>query len=47
MVFLLVLNHGVLVVFIHPNTGDELRDHRDGAFWLGRSHVLNLDALAA
>ena len=43
----LVLNHGALDVFIHPNTGDELRDHRDGALWLGRSHGLNLDALAA
>jgi len=43
----LTLNHGALDVFIHPNTGDELRDHRDCALWLGRSHVLNLSALAA
>jgi DOPA 4,5-dioxygenase len=42
----LALNHGVLDVFIHPNTGDELRDHRDCALWLGRSHVLDLAALA-
>ena len=42
----LTLNHGALDVFIHPNTGDELRDHRDGALWLGRSHVLNLAALS-
>ena len=41
----LALNHGLLDVFIHPNTGDELRDHRDCALWLGRSHVLNLAAL--
>lgn len=41
----LVLNHGTLDVFIHPNTGDALRDHRDCAVWLGRSHVLNLAAL--
>ena len=42
----LTLNHDALDVFIHPNTGDELRDHRDCALWLGRSHVLNLAALA-
>ncbi|MFN0184195.1 MAG: DOPA 4,5-dioxygenase family protein [Aquabacterium sp.] len=42
----LVLNHGALDVFIHPNTGDELRDHRDGALWLGRSHTLDLGALS-
>lgn len=40
----LALNHGSLDVFIHPNTGDELRDHRDCALWLGKSHVLNLAA---
>lgn len=38
----LALNHGALDVFVHPNTGDELRDHRDAALWLGRSHRLNL-----
>lgn len=43
----LTLSHGALDVFIHPNTGDELRDHRDCALWLGRSHVLNLGALGA
>ena len=41
----LALNHGALDVFMHPNTGDELRDHRDSALWLGRSHTLNLAAL--
>ena len=38
----LALNHGALDVFIHPDTGDDLRDHRDCALWLGRSHGLNL-----
>ena len=43
----LALNHGGLDVFVHPNTGDELRDHRDSAIWLGRSYALNLAALMA
>jgi len=42
----LALNHGALDVCVHPNTGDELRDHRDCALWLGKSYVLNLAALA-
>lgn len=41
----LALNHGVLDVFVHPNTDDELRDHRDSAIWLGQSFTLNLAAL--
>ena len=41
----LALNHGALDVFVHPNTDDELRDHRDCAIWLGSSHTLNLEAL--
>lgn len=42
----LVLNHGALDIFLHPNTGDDLRDHRDSAAWIGKSYTLNLDALA-
>ena len=41
----LALNHGALDVFVHPNTGDELRDHRDCAIWLGRNYQLNLGAV--
>ncbi|WP_373979710.1 DOPA 4,5-dioxygenase family protein [Achromobacter sp. JD417] len=41
----LTLNHDALDVFMHPNTGNSLRDHRDCAVWIGRSHVLNLAAL--
>ena len=41
----LALNHGALDVLVHPNTGDELRDHRDNAVWLGRSHRLDLRAV--
>lgn len=41
----LALNHGALDLFVHPNTGDQLRDHRDCAIWIGRSHVLDLRAV--
>ena len=41
----LALNHGALDVFVHPNTDDALRDHRDSALWLGRSHEVNLSAV--
>ncbi len=41
----LALNHRGLDVLVHPNTGDELRDHRDCALWLGRSHALDLKAV--
>jgi DOPA 4,5-dioxygenase len=39
----LTLNHGNLIVFIHPNTGHDLEDHRDRAVWIGRSVPLILD----
>jgi aromatic ring-cleaving dioxygenase len=45
MVEWLTLNHGALDIFMHPNTGDALRDHRDAAVWIGRSHTLELKAL--
>lgn len=38
----LAVHHGALDVFMHPNTGDDLRDHRDSAVWIGRSHELVL-----
>lgn len=41
----LALNHGVLDVFMHPNTGDQLSDHRDCAVWIGRSYTLDLRAV--
>ena len=41
----LALNHGALDVFVHPNTDNELRDHRDCAIWLGRSYQLDLSAV--
>jgi hypothetical protein len=42
----LVLDHGALDIFLHPNTDDGLRDHRDSATWIGRSHSLNLQGFA-
>ncbi len=41
----LVLNHGALDIFLHPNTRDELRDRRACATWIGRSYTLNLAGL--
>lgn len=41
----LTLNHGALDVFMHPNTGDQLSDHRDCAVWIGRSYDLDLRAV--
>ncbi|MDQ2138447.1 DOPA 4,5-dioxygenase family protein [Alcaligenaceae bacterium B3P038] len=38
----LTLNRDGFDVFMHPNTGDSLRDHRDRAVWIGRSYALNL-----
>jgi len=41
----LVLNRDGLDVFLHPNTGDQLTDHRDRAVWIGRSYTLDLRAV--
>ena len=38
----LTLNRGDLVVFVHPETGDALRDHRDRALWMGQVMPLKL-----
>ncbi|MDF1790870.1 MAG: DOPA 4,5-dioxygenase family protein [Thalassobaculaceae bacterium] len=38
----LALNRGGLDVFIHPNTGDGLADHRDHTVFLGKSYPLIL-----
>ena len=39
----LTLNRGDLTVFIHPNTGHDLEDHRDRAIWMGQQVPLILD----
>lgn len=41
----LALNRGDLTIFLHPETGDVVPDHRDHALWLGDKAELNLDAL--
>ena len=41
----LALHRGGLVVFIHPQTGDELADHRDRAIWMGAVRPLDLTCL--
>lgn len=38
----LMLNAEGLSVFIHPETGDDLADHRDYPLWIGPQQTLNL-----
>ena len=35
-------NRGGMTVLVHPQTGDDLLDHRDRAMWLGQSVELDL-----
>ncbi len=39
----LALNRDGLTVFIHPNTGEALEDHRDHALWMGELLPLKLE----
>lgn len=39
----LALNRNALTVFIHPETGDDLKDHSEYAIWMGRVEKLNLE----
>lgn len=39
----LALNRAGLTVFIHPETGEDLEDHRDRAIWMGRVAPLKLE----
>lgn len=41
----LALNREGLTVFVHPNTGDALRDHTAHVMWLGESQELDLSTL--
>ena len=39
----LSLHRQGLVIFIHPNTGDDLKDHTEHAMWMEQALALNLD----
>lgn len=39
----LMNNRDELDIFIHPVTGDDLKDHTDYVMWLGNSHELKVD----
>jgi len=39
----LALNRNGLTVFIHPNTGDEFKDHTEHSIWMGQMEDLNVD----
>lgn len=38
----LVINRGPLSALVHPNTGDDVRDHTQRATWLGEKMTLDL-----
>ncbi|MBZ0215345.1 MAG: DOPA 4,5-dioxygenase family protein [Fimbriimonadaceae bacterium] len=41
----LALNRGAQVIFLHPNTGNPVSDHRDHAIWMGAVRPLDLSVL--
>ncbi|MFJ3486673.1 DOPA 4,5-dioxygenase family protein [Pseudomonas sp. NPDC090202] len=43
VMFYLALNRNGLVVFTHPQTGDDLADHTDHAIWMGAVRPLNVE----
>jgi DOPA 4,5-dioxygenase len=43
----LMLNREGLDILIHPDTGDDLGDHKDRSLWLGEKLELNLAFLQA
>lgn len=42
----LALNRQGLIIFAHPETGQELADHRDHGIWLGTGLTLDLSIFA-
>jgi|SRR5699024_4009463 len=43
----LAVNRNGLVIFTHPLSGNDLRDHRDYAIWMGAVRPLNLNIFGA
>ena len=41
----LMLNRKGLTVLVHPDTGDDLKDHTEYALWMGEIKTLNLSML--
>ncbi len=41
----LMLNRGTLTILVHPETGDDYRDHAMHALWLGEKLNLRLEVL--
>lgn len=41
----LVINRGPLSALVHPNTGDDVRDHSQRVTWLGQPFPLQLGPL--
>jgi aromatic ring-cleaving dioxygenase len=41
----LVINRGPLSALLHPNTGDDIRDHTQRATWLGQPFPLQIGLL--
>ena len=42
----LAMNRGGLVVFVHPLSDHEMKDHRDRALWMGAVRPLDLGVLS-
>ena len=41
----LVINRGPLSALVHPNTGDDIRDHTQLATWMGQPFPLQVGLL--
>ena len=40
-----MLNREGLDILVHPNTGDDVKDHTDHSLWLGEKLELNIELL--